>query len=235
MWREARLRIVSVFAAPVACSILPAHPWVYGLGQSTGNGAYLSPPNAVQYLADRLIATDGNGSVIVLMVCANTCADFVSALQELAGVFPASAFTQVSRMAAAAAELETVKMQLPQTSAGGLPATVPLTVPSIRTALNARRVAAAQQEAANGFQEWRLTEMLAGFIEERASQLAAVASELKELEAGSVRVQVFTYKGSFSTAAAEIVKGVPMASAVYTAAMMLTGDNLTPIERMIYG
>ncbi|EMH0602025.1 hypothetical protein V5864_004563, partial [Salmonella enterica] len=50
MWREARLAFTDSLAA-LDCSVVPAHPWIHGLGQQTDNGAYLSPVNAIHYLA----------------------------------------------------------------------------------------------------------------------------------------------------------------------------------------
>lgn len=52
MWREARLAFTDSLAA-LDCSVVPAHPWIHGLGQQTDNGAYLSPVNAIHYLAER--------------------------------------------------------------------------------------------------------------------------------------------------------------------------------------
>lgn len=48
MWREARIAFSDSVAA-LNCSVIPAHPWIYGLGQQTENGAYLSPVNAINY------------------------------------------------------------------------------------------------------------------------------------------------------------------------------------------
>lgn len=56
MWREARLAFTDSLKA-LNCSVVPAHPWINGLGQQTDNGAYLSPVNAVRYLAERLAGT----------------------------------------------------------------------------------------------------------------------------------------------------------------------------------
>ncbi|EEQ4771452.1 hypothetical protein F3F18_002825 [Escherichia coli] len=50
MWRESVIKIADDMGA-LACSIVPAHPWVYGLGQNTDSGGYLSPANALGYLA----------------------------------------------------------------------------------------------------------------------------------------------------------------------------------------
>lgn len=144
MWRESVIKIADDMGA-LACSIVPAHPWVYGLGQNTDSGGYLSPANALGYLAKKLLSGGGSGSgdVIVMMVAENTHDAFMQGLNKLSTVFPAPVFTQVSRMAAAAAELSTVKMQLP-VKADVLPASAPLSVSTNRLALNAQRVAAAQ-------------------------------------------------------------------------------------------
>ncbi len=108
MWRESVVKIADDMVA-LACSIVPAHPWVYGLGQNTDSGGYLSPANAMGYLAKKLLFAGGRGDVIVMMVAENTHDAFMQGLNKLSTVFPAPAFTQVSRMAAAAAELSTVK------------------------------------------------------------------------------------------------------------------------------
>lgn len=108
MWRESVVKIADDMGA-LACSIVPAHPWVYGLGQNTDSGGYLSPANAMGYLAKKLLSGGGSGDVIVMMVAENTHDAFMQGLNKLSTVFPAPVFTQVSRMAAAAAELSTVK------------------------------------------------------------------------------------------------------------------------------
>lgn len=53
MCREAVLAFPDELAAN-DCPIVTAPPWIYGLGQQTDNGAYLSPVNAVAYLAGKL-------------------------------------------------------------------------------------------------------------------------------------------------------------------------------------
>lgn len=67
MWRDARLAFTDSLAA-LSCSIVPAHPWIHGLGQQTENGAYLSPVNAVRYLAERLAGSGGHADVVIMMV-----------------------------------------------------------------------------------------------------------------------------------------------------------------------
>ena len=232
MWREAVLAFPDEMAA-MTCSIVPAHPWVYGLGQAADNGGYLSPANALAYLAKKLVTTGGKGSVIVFMVAGNTYGDFMQGLKGLAEVFPAPAFTQVSRMAQAAAELATVKMQIPAKAANMLPAAGPLSVLTSRAAVNAQRIAAAKLESAAGSTVEELRAQLAAFEQERASLLAAISDGLDELKAASAPVQAFVHHGDLNIAAVELLKNIPQLTAVHTAAMMFVGDNLDTLENMI--
>lgn len=112
MWREARLAFTDSLAA-LNCSVVPAHPWINGLGQQTDNGAYLSPVNAVRYLAERLAGTGGNADVMIMMVTGQTHENFMTRLNGLVDVFPAPAFTQVKRLAQSAAALAIEKCRSP--------------------------------------------------------------------------------------------------------------------------
>lgn len=232
MWRDARLAFSDSMSA-VNCSIIPAHPWVYGLGQLNDSGGYLSPANALGYLAGKLATSGGNGDVIVMMIAENTHDIFMTALKELATVFPAPAFTQVSRMAAAAAELSAVKMQLP-VKVDALPVAAPLSVSTSRLAANAQRIAAAQLEAATGTNPAALQSQVAGFVKERAAQLAALSGAMDELKQASAKVWAFNYTGNHTAAALELLKGFPQATAVHTAAMMFIGDSLSDLQGMIH-
>lgn len=232
MWRDAVISIADEMA-PLACSVVPAHPWVYGLGQAADSGGYLSPANALAYLAKKLVTNGGKGSVIVFMVAGNTYGDFMQGLKGLAEVFPAPAFTQVSRMAQAAAELAKVKMQIPAKAANMLPAPGPLSVLTSRAAVNAQRIAAAKLESAAGSTVEELRAQLAAFARERASLLATISDGLEELKAASAPVQAFVHHGDLNIAAVELLKNIPQLTAVHTAAMMFVGDNLESLESMI--
>lgn len=232
MWRESVIKIADNMAA-LSCSIVPAHPWVYGLGQITDSGGYLSPANALGYLANKLTASHASGDVIVIMIAENTHDIFMQALNQLVTVFPAPVFTQVKRMAAAAAELSTVKMQLPS-KVNGLPVVAPLSVSTNRLALNAQRVAAAQLEAAASTSIDGLKSQIAGFIQERAGLLSSLSQSLDDLKGASARVWTFSFTGNHSTAAAELLKGIPQTTAVHTTAMMFIGDSLADLGKMIH-
>ncbi|HCD7551320.1 TPA: hypothetical protein ND482_001620 [Citrobacter farmeri] len=232
MWRESVIKIADNMAA-LSCSIVPAHPWVYGLGQITDSGGYLSPANALGYLANKLMASHASGDVIVIMIAENTHDIFMRALSQLVTVFPAPAFTQVKRMAAAAAELSTVKMQLPS-KVNALPVVAPLSVSTNRLALNAQRVAAAQLEAAASTSIAGLKSQIAGFIQERAGLLSSLSQSLDDLKGVSARAWTFSFTGNHSTAAAELLKGIPQTTAVHTTAIMFIGDSLADLGKMIH-
>ncbi|EEH7657289.1 hypothetical protein G3J37_004367 [Salmonella enterica] len=232
MWRESVVKIADDMGA-LACSIVPAHPWVYGLGQNTDSGGYLSPANAMGYLAKKLLSGGGSGDVIVMMVAENTHDAFMQGLNKLSTVFPAPVFTQVSRMAAAAAELSTVKMQLPVKD-DVLPASAPLSVSTNRLALNAQRVAAAQLAAAVSTTTTDLKNQVTGFIQERAGLLSSLSQGLEDLKAASANIFSFSYSGSYAVAAAELLKGIPQTTVVHTAAMMFIGGSLSDLGKMLH-
>lgn len=233
MWREARLAFTDSLAA-LNCSIVPAHPWINGLGQQTDNGAYLSPVNAVSYLAERLAGKGGNADVMIMMVTGQTHENFMDRLNGLVDVFPAPAFTQVKRLAQSAAALAIEKMQIPANAGAGLSVAIPLSVPTSRAALSAAAVSQAQKAASAGFSLDGLKQQLGEFALLRDSLISDVASGLNDLQGKSARAWVFTSTGDTTTTLLELVKDIPQPSAVYTAAVMLVGDNLDGIKGMIH-
>lgn len=233
MWREARLAFSDSLAA-VNCSIIPAHPWVYGLGQQTENGAYLSPANAVAFLAEKAAGIGGASDVVILMVASQSHDSFMSSLSQLVDVFPAPAFTQVKRLAQSAAQLASEKMQIPAGLSGGLPVAMPLSVPTNRAALAAAAVKKAQEDAALPVDMDALQKQLDDFAQLRTGLMQEIASGLDDLKTKSARAWVFTASGDLATSLLALVKDIPLPSVVHTAAMMLVGDNLDGIKGMIH-
>ncbi|CCJ85764.1 hypothetical protein ACOZ23_001053 [Cronobacter turicensis] len=233
MWREAKLAFSDAFST-LDCAIVPAHPWIYGIGQQTENGAYLSPANAVAYLAGRLASAADVQDVVIFLVTGQTQDDFIQRLDALTEVFPAPAFKQVSRLARSAAELATVRMQLPARSGGGLPAALPLSVPTSRAVMNARAVASAQAQASAGVDMAGMKAALAGFAAKRAGLLSQLADGLKQLTGKSARAWVFTAKGDAATLTRTLMQDIPQPFAVHSAAIMLAGDNLDGIKGLIH-
>lgn len=233
MWREAKIAFSDAIAS-VSCSVIPAHPWVYGLGQQTENGAYLSPVNAISYLAEKLAGTGGNAEVVIMMVAGQTHDSFMNSLNQLVDVFPSPAFTQVKRLAQSTAELALERMQIPAKYTAGVADVLPLSIPTSRAALAAAAVKKAQEEAAAAVDIGALKKQLDDFSRLRDSLLGEISGSLEELQGKSARAWVFTGSGDLATTLLELVKGIPLQSAVYSAAMMLTGDNLDGIKGMIH-
>lgn len=233
MWREANLRFSDDFTA-LNCAIVPAHPWIYGVGQQTDNGAYLSPVNAVTYLAGRLTSAPGISDVVIMLVSGQTHSDFISRLDGLTQVFPAPAFTQVSRLARSAADLATARMQLPAKGEKSIAAALPLSVPTSRAVMNARAVAGAQRQASAGIGMAGIKTALAGFTAQRAGLLSELANGLTQLTGKSARAWVFTAKGDAATLTRDLMHNIPLPTAVHCAAIMLAGENLDGIKGMIH-
>ncbi len=231
MWREAKLAFSEAFASQ-DCVIVPVHPWIYGAGQQTANGVYLSPVNAVGWLAERLVSLTESMDVVIFMVAGQSYDEFVANLDPLTAVFPAPAFTQVSRLARSAAELATVKMQKPAKAANGLPAPVPLSVPTTRTMSNAAAVASAAMPGSMSL--FGLKSSLEDFMAQRAGLLSEIAESARELAGKSASAWVFTSTGSGTEMVRELLTDIPVVSSIYTAAIMLTGSDLSSIREMIH-
>ncbi|WP_227729410.1 hypothetical protein [Yersinia proxima] len=232
MWRKATLSIPGNMAA-VNCAMLPVHPWVYGVGRSEESGSYLSPQNAVDYLAGKLAGSGGPQSVVVFMVCATDHPAFMQALTQFSAVLPLPVFSQVARMANTAATLATTKMQLPANAGNGLPLPQPLSTATNRMVMNAQRIAQAKDAAGAGANLAGLASALSGFANTKAAALASMESALNGLLAGSAQAWVFTASGSAATLASEMKKNVPQQDAVFTLATLFAGEDLTTLEAMI--
>ncbi|QCT18476.1 hypothetical protein FEM41_01880 [Jejubacter calystegiae] len=231
MWRKARLAFGDS-AQSLTCATVAAHPWVYGLGQIMDSGAYLSPGSAIPWLAGRLSGSSDSGGVVVLMVAAETYADFIAHLDELAGVLPLPSVTQVRRLAQSAAELATTRMQIPARPGAALPSVAPVSAMTSRQALNAQRIAAAHEQASAASSPEGLAELMKSFTTARDAALTAIAQGLNELKGKSATVWAFARRGDFNTTAAELVRDIPAPSAVYSAAVMFVGD-VEAVEAMI--
>lgn len=232
MWRKARLALTDSLSA-LTCSVVPAHPWIYGLGQAAETGVYLSPLNAINYLAGKLSGQAGSADVVVFLVSADTQPEFMNSLDAMASVFPVPAFTQVRRQAQAAAELAITRMQIPAKAENALPAAQPLSVPTTRQAVNAARIAAAKAQAGAGASLAGLTDTLKNFNKARDSALASINDALDGLKGKSADAWVFTGTGSLNTLATELQQGIPAASSVYCVAVMFVGE-LEALRTMIH-
>lgn len=231
MWRKSELRMADM--AALSCSVVPVHPWVYGVGQEAGDGSYLSPKNATDYLAKKLGGGDDEMSVVVLMVCATSQAEFMKNLASFSSVLPLPVFSQVARRAREAATLAITKMQIPGKGLGGLPPAVPLSTTTSRMAMNAQRIAQAKAEAATGASLGGLVSALADFAQARSAALEGISQALEALQGKSAPAWAFTAKGTPAFIASELQKNIPQQDAVFTLATLFSGPDLSPLEGMI--
>ena len=227
MWRKATLSLSDALPS-LSCSVAAAHPWVYGLGQQTDNGVYLSPVNAVGWLASLTAHAD----VVIFMVAGQSHDEFMAYLDPVTAVFPAPAFTQVSRLARSAAELATVKMQKPAKARNGLADAIPLSVPTTRAMSSAAAVASAA--ASGSLSLAGLKASLGAFKAQRTELLSGIANAAGALAAKSASAWVFTASGDAATITKALLTDIPAASSVYSAALMLTGADLSVIRGMIH-
>lgn len=63
---------VSADMPPLSCSVIPVTPWTYGLGRYEESGVYLSPPNAINWLAGKMAGSRASGDVTIIMIAENT-------------------------------------------------------------------------------------------------------------------------------------------------------------------
>lgn len=232
MWRDAKIQLPADFA-PLNCSVVAAHPWVHGLGQVTDNGAYLSPTNAVAWLAEKLASITGEFEVVIFMSSGATHEDFMASLDPLTQVFPAPAFTQVKRLADSAARLAVEKMQKPAKPLNGLPAAIPLSVPTARTMASAGAVSSAVLPEVTSIAALKAS--LAGFMSHRTGMLASIAEGAEGLAGKQARAWVFSGKGEAAAIIRDLLSSIPALASVYCAAMMMVGDDLSSLRRMVHG
>lgn len=233
MWRKATLSIPDDMSA-LTCSVLPVHPWVYGVGQAAGDVSYLSPVNATEYLAKKLEGVSEESSIVVHMLNAPTHTEFMGMLANYSSVLPLPVIAQVKRRAEEAAALAITKMQIPAKLSGGLPAALPLSTATNRLAVNAQRIAAAKAEAAAGASAADLLSVLKDFTTARGAALAAAADALSALKGKTSPAWVFTAKGNGAYLAGELRKNIPNQDSVFTLATLFCGADLSTLEAMIH-
>ncbi|RQM39117.1 hypothetical protein [Erwinia psidii] len=228
MWREMQLAI-SDGAAPV-CSVLAAHPWVYGLGQAEESGVYLSPLNAVAWLRQRLSAAPVRQDVTAIMLTAATLSEFISRLAALAAVFPLPAVMQVWRRAKTAQSIDITKMQIPAASAG-LPAACPLSVPTLRSAAAAAAVsglANATSVTGDG-----VADALSAFNVQRSALINEAKTTLAQAQTAAVNVWSISARQDTGTAGGLMQDSIPNPDHIFTLALLFTGDDLAALRTML--
>ncbi|WP_387467281.1 hypothetical protein [Photorhabdus sp. RM323S] len=213
--------------------MLPVHPFVYGIGQKMDSGHYLSPANAINYLANNIRGT-GNMSAVVLMICAKTHNEFIQHLTQFSEVLPLPVFSQVTRMAKTAERLAITKMQLLGKQGSGLPPFQPFSTSTRRMAMNARLIAQAKAQASEGSSIARLKSQLTNFTTARQNALQQVTAALNSVRNKSASVWAFSGKGNSALLAEKLRQDIPEPDAVYTLATLFVGDDIRVLEGMLY-
>lgn len=231
MWFPAWLKFPDALA-PITCSVVPVHPWTFGAGHQEESGSYLNPLNAIDYLVKKLAGVTADTDILIVMVAETQQPAFMAALGQLTAIFPLPVFKQVERLAQAVSELAITKMQIP-TIPNALPAPVALSVGTCRSALSSQIIAQAQNEAAGSIDSDGIKTALSDLKSLREQISMEASAALEELKQGSAEIWAFSASGNVNTALAEIKKNIPTPSAIYTAAVMFAGDDLTSLKEMV--
>lgn len=231
MWFPGVLKFPDNLAG-ITCSVVPVHPWTFGAGRQEESGNYLSPTNAIEYLSQKLAGTPGEVDVLIFMLNAQQQDSFMLQLSALTSLFPLPVFTQVERMAKAAAELAVTKMQIP-VKQGGLPDPISLSVSTCRKAMTSQLIAQAKSAASESASIDDIKSSLATFKSDAEQLLNTVASGLDELKKGTADVWVFSAKGLADTVIADMKKDVPEQDAIYTVAALFVAESLDGLKEMV--
>lgn len=223
MWKYVQLGFPDDFA-PISCSLLTVTPWTYGAGQVTPSGNYLSPENAVKFLAGKLKAAGGTPGAVGFLITATQSDRFLDDLAGFAALLPIPDLQKTARKAVAQAELAVSKMQLPGLQGIGLPEAAPLSLSTTRTAQNAQRIQAAAESAAAGLSFDDINSALQS-LEDAASQAQQAAEQaLTELKGRRVNAWMFTDEGHPSNIANNMLNGIPEHDAIFTLGALFVGD-----------
>ncbi|MGQ6557364.1 hypothetical protein ACUND6_04640 [Serratia sp. IR-2025] len=223
MWKYVQLGFPDDFA-PISCSLLTVNPWTYGAGQVTPSGNYLSPENAVKFLAGKLKSAGGTPGAVGFLITATQSDRFLDDLAGFAALLPIPDLQKTARKAVAQAELAVSKMQLPGLQGIGLPDAAPLSLSTTRTAQNAQRIQAAAESAAAGLSFDDINSALQS-LEDAASQAQQAAEQaLTELKARRVNAWMFTDEGHPSNIANNMLNGIPEPDAIFTLGALFVGD-----------
>lgn len=223
MWQRVTLGFPDNLA-PISCSLLTVNPWTYGAGQVTPSGSYLSPENAVKFLAGKLKAAGGTPGAVGFLITATQSDRFLDDLAGFAALLPLPDLQKTARKAVAQAELAVSKMQLPGLQGVSLPGAAPLSLSTTRTAQNAQRIQAAAESAAAGLSFDDITSALQS-LDEAASQAQQAAEQaLTDLKGRRVDAWMFTDEGHPSNIANNMLNGIPEPDAIFTLGALFVGD-----------
>lgn len=209
---------------------IAVHNWTFGAGQEEDSGVYLSPPNAVKRLAEKLrdgadLRMGAGGEAVCLLVCAGQIADFVSKLASVCAVIPAPGFTQALNAAQARAGLESQKMQ--RAAALTYPAWPEAGDLIEKNHRDARRVLLSEMAMLAAHKTRAPVDTLAALVSLRGQAISGIADDFARLDA-TAQAWSWTGSGSCASLAAELdASSPPDHSFIFTAAVLFTGADLS--------
>ncbi|HHT0416034.1 TPA: hypothetical protein ACTW9B_003726 [Klebsiella michiganensis] len=224
MWQK---KTLTPAAADVICSTIAISPWTPGAGHREDSGLYLSPDNAVAVAASRLAGAPAALDITALLFTAPTVAAFADELSTAAAVFPLQQINEVYRRANTAISLAESRMQIPA-RVGGLPATAPLSVSTMRAAAAAGSIVSAGSSAPGD-----IAAALQAFGQLRASLLAAAQQQLQQIAAGSVDVWTVSTVKNTAGAVSEMRDSVPNPDHVFALCVVFAGADLAALRGML--
>ncbi|NHB87198.1 hypothetical protein C5471_05515 [Photorhabdus tasmaniensis] len=230
MWQRKRLSIPAGLK-PVTCSTVAVHPWSYGAGKTQSSGHYLSPDNAVNYLADKLVSAGADNNVTVLMITAASLGEFVKNLAGVGAIFPLPELKQLERKARNAANLAISKMQIPALQ-NSLPAPMPLSLSTVRAATAAQQLQETISQTTGGHSSETMSQMLSQFAAQRAGILKNASETLTRLQSGSFPIWALS-TDNVPAAVTNMKKGIPAGDAIFTLAMLFVGEDLAQLRAMV--
>lgn len=231
-WTHSNLKM-STAMPTITCSILPVHPFVYGVGQTTETGSYLSPTNAINHLANK-VSGAGKVNVLVMMITAKTYGEFLQSLGQFSAVFPLPVFSQVERMAKTAESLAISKMQIPSQMANGLPLPQALSTATSRMALNSQLIEQAKAQASQAAGIDSLKSALNDFARVKDNALKQMNEALNGLLGKTAPVWAFSGHDDGAVLAENMRKAIPEQDAVYTLATLFVGKDIDALTGMLH-
>ncbi|HBC5395727.1 hypothetical protein [Escherichia coli] len=216
---------------------IAVHNWTFGAGKEEESGTYLSPPNAVKRLAEKLrdgadLRAGAGGEAVCLMVCAGQIGDFVSKLVKVCEVLPAPGFTQALNTARAYSGNEAQKMQKPGA----------LTYPAWpepgdlveKNHRESRRLLLAEMAMLAAHKTRAPVDVLAELVRLRKKAVDDLAKEFDEMAALTASVWSWTGSGGGKSLAASLESsGPPDHSFIFTAAVLFVGADLSFLKDCI--
>lgn len=227
MWAPSLLKLPPQVEA-VNCAVVDVNPWTFGAGRVEESGHYLSPENAVNYLAGKLIQSGHSGDVVVFMLAATQQNLFIQSLSAVNEIFPAAAFKQAERRIKSEMDLVLNRLQKP---AGFVPplTMAPLAVPTLQKIINFQ--ASSPTGSNSGIDD--LMGELKAFKATQAAEQAAKLAEIDKLKSRTAPAFVFTSTGTADRVVSLMKRNIPAMDSIYTVAVMFLAPDLAALRRLI--